>query len=476
MENPTTTPATTAVTFNPDDYSSYRGESVNIINDLSLYAEHKGITVTTFGANVTVQYIVPIFGKDAMGNNITILQSNMPVMIIGNGDYITVEVTIPNDSNWLSCHNLLHFSSYFLSSSKNGDSYTVFGSLDDSIFFKKQDVQLGNTIKICITASKVVADYYESQEDGWYVSRIPADYNQAVNQSTYACALRLGTQKDHAVEDAPFIQHNVKFTYFKSNSTDAAPNETYTADDIKLTAQMAGRIQGSSDLPNQYNEIKTTLDELAAYTPYVLYPYLSNFADPRVNYPIISFYDSIDLPFPVNCQANNTNENYFMSNEISFGDVNLDVDYLHILFANQADMGAALTSNIQIYTSDSDSHGCIKWPDGDDAIINTAADLPPFSAPNYPHNDPESAAQEDGEYPVYGIYSVKISDLISENTKLPGIIITERFSYNPNNLNYTDYSLCHTSKAYVGPALSEEFLLQLKIKYPNIDLTHAIGK
>lgn len=482
----TTDSASTAGAFNPNAYTAHRGEPVNIINDLTILSELSDKPVNAYGANVTVQYILPIFPK------ISFNQGNIPVMNIGNFDYITLEITIPSEVSWFDTHNLLHFSSYFFSSKKNRHSYTILGSLDDSLFFTtKEDIQKGKTIKVCITASKAVAAYFESRN--WYISRIPADYNQAANESTYNCVVRLGTLKhdkdsshpllQEAIKDGLFIQENVKFTYYECGSADSIDMATFTSDEIQKTAQPTGTVPSTVE-SDRYDDIKNTMDEQltlkSGYIHHVVYPYMSNFANPPVHYPIISFYDSIKLGKPVNIQANNTQENYFMSNIIHFDDHNSD-DYLHILFANQAALKAALTSNVQVYTSNPNSHGCINWPNGNSAIINTAADLPAFSSDNYPHNDSEDPTQN-GTCPVYGIYSVKISDLVIENAPknpldppLSGVIITERFSYNPVNLNFNEYSECHTTKAYVGPALSEAFLQQLQNDFPLLKVTTLAG-
>lgn len=452
MESSTPLSATTTSGFNSDDYQCHLGEPVNIIEDLMVIGENTGKPVNLFGANVTVEYILPIFRGIS-------IKDNIPVMLIGNFDYITLEITVPNDESWFDNHNLLHFTSYFVSYNKNGKTHDILGSLDDSIFFTLEDVKAGNVIKVCITASSTVADYYKNLDDNsWYISRIPADHNQTANESTYNCVVRLGSLEGATNEEnTQFIQENIRFKYYKLIS-DTCNQETFTSDEIQNTLQPSGPAPVNIGVAAQFDGIKTELNS-QGLTQYPLYPYLSNFTTPKVDYPIISFYDSIELHKPVNCQANNTKENYFMSDVIHFDSAN-DNDYLHILFANQSALEAALTSNVQIYTSDPNKHGCINWPDATPAIINTAPELPPFSATHYPHNGLGDPTQG-GLYPCYGICSVKISDLIVANPQLPGVIITERFSYNPVNLNYTEYSECHTSEAYVGPALSDEFVQEL---------------
>lgn len=470
--------------FNKEDYTTHKGISLNVIQDLTDITEileqlpiSDPPTFNTYGANVTVNYIAPYF------KNITSFrEGNMPLMSIGNYDYITLEIKIPeNGDPWFDNHNLLHFTPYFFSIINNGQLATIFGSVDDSIFFVKKDLKPNSVIRVCITASKSVAAHFERRDDyQWHILRIPSDYNQQENDSTFNCALRLGTTSSgNSKEDTRFIQENVHFKYFQFQPA-SSDQDTFASDEIIKMAQPAGPAPVYTRETNYYDDAKAFIDSHLTsemgYTQLELFPYLSNDADPPADHAIKTFYDSIELAKPVNCQADNSQENYFMSDTITF-DSSTENDYLYILYANQSAMQAALTSNIQIYDSDENSHSCINFPGGTQALISTAADLPNFSVENYPHSDSDDPT-DGGEYPLFGLYAVPIEALINANTvegsSLQGIKVVERFSYNPVTLNYTQYSLCHTSKAYIGPQINDDVLQTLKTQFPDIDLKQAV--
>lgn len=476
MENLTTIPTTAPTNkvaielsihdFLKENYASYRGEPLNIIKDLQEVGVITGAEENLYGANVTVSYICPEF-KD-----ISFFPSDgkIPIMNIGNYDYLIAEITMPPaGDDWYDSHNLLHFTPYFYSSMKQGVNYTIFGSVDDSIFFTKKDLEPGSKIKICVTASKLVADYFESLPEKYFISRIPADYNQLTNESTFNIALRLGSPQDIKVNNDLFVQKNVSFEYHKF-LYHSSSQPTFTSTEIQKVSQPAGPAPVFSRLSNRYKKLKAVMDTARENLGFGLAPYLANYASPPVDYAIKTFYQSIALSTPQNAQADNTQENYFMSDPIMVNDYR--EEYLHILYANQNKLGAALTSNVQIYDNDQGGHSCIKLdPDGflkGQGLLLTAADLPTFSTKNYPYSD-----GSESDFAPYGICSIPFSAIQEFNTGIKGIIVVERFSYNPVTLNYTDYDLCHTSKAYVGPALNNELVEYLTANFEGIDLTNA---
>lgn len=440
----------TAIMINlKTDYNEIPGKYINLTTALSLSNLING-DVNFYGANMTVNYVSALFPDTKMVDNI-------PVMAIGNNDYLLVEMKLPTDPLWFVSHNLLLFCSYFYSSFKNLENYVTYATLDNSNFFTADQVKPGGEIKICITASQEVAALYK--KEGYIISRIPSDYNNCNNQSTYNLLLRFGS-KDPRIDNTPLFRDNLKISYYKYQGTE--DQLLFTSKEIIDTALPAGTPEkkpNNLETVKQYISLEKYLDAtFPSDNKCQLYPYLSNFTDPEVDYAIQSFYDSIELPVPINVQANNTQENYFMSDNVNI--VDSEVLYLHILFANQNATGAALTSNIQIYNGDS-THSLINLANGTTGLIKTAPDLPSFSESDYPYVGQAALAK----FKDYGIVSIKMSEIIENNPGLESVLIVERFSYNPKNLNYTEYKDCHPSAAYVGCALTESNIDYLKSTY-----------
>lgn len=154
------------------------------------------------------------------------------------------------------------------------------------------------------------------------------------------------------------------------------------------------------------------------------YKYLSNYTTIQgtntllpVTYPIDNFYVNLELSslnVPrniINMQANNTLENYFMSNVIKPTDYH-NKTYMHIAYINHFIAGATKFSNIQIY----------------DAITHDEFDI------IYTGSNTEIM-------PSFGFKDYELNKL-----PINGIIIVERCCYgitNNNALNYNVLNQCH---------------------------------
>jgi hypothetical protein len=201
---------------------------------------------------------------------------------------------------------------------------------------------------------------------------------------------------------------------------------------------------------NSYTQIKTYLNGFFS-TIYTVYPYLSNYTDPSVNYAIDSFYVSNNLPRPINIQGNNTCENYYTSNPINI--VNDMSQYIYILYLNQYSAGAGITSNIQLYNST--SHNEIT-----NGSIISGPNIPTMSTTNYPY-------PTTNDLPVYGIYGLSMASIYTE-TSGDSIDVTERISYGLTNFNYVNYDSINTTVIYVGNKLSHT---QTNYLYDNYQIT-----
>jgi len=468
-----------------EDYTPHQARMVNVIRDVDVINDLFASGLNSYGANEYVNYLAPFFEK------ISISQGNIPVMQIQNEDFILITIRIPGELGqnpkeleWHNNHNLLHFTPYFYDTTVNGKPCTIFGSIDNSIFFTADDLAPGNEIKICTTASKSVAAYY--QEQGYLISKIPSNYNQAVNASTFNFAIRLGSVKPEQ-NDAIDANDYIDATYYEA-SDNTNQTDFFLSEEIRSQLKL-GNVVPSSDVADQLEEIKASMDQQDNLTQFVLFPYLSQLINPPSKRAIKNFYQSVELSSTPNAQADNTQENYFTSVAV---DLNSIIDpnstYLHIVCGNQKTMGAALTSNVQIYRNSQTAHDAISLGDDKVGLIPTAPNLPPFAVKNYPHMDKKDNIDMSDQYPDYSIYSILISDIIDNNGSLGkspsvgvpvdqggGIIVVERFSYNPSKLSYSVYTECEVSKAYVGPALDSSYLSSLQEAYPNLNLDNAVG-
>lgn len=394
------------------------------------------LELNTYGANSEVKYISPIY------DTYTKFIDNIPVVNMSLNSFLLFEFTL--DDLWLKVYNLFVFAPYIYS--YNGT--TIFGSVDNSIFITPSQISSSdNKIKICCTSSKVIASYYSKLN--YMISKIPYDY---ILNSTYNILIRFAS----IIGSSYTLQINkyIKTTYNidKSLNTTNLSNFYSSAEIIQTYTPVYNAISNDSTqtIINSYTQIKTYLNEIFS-TIYTVYPYLSNYTDPSVNYAIDSFYVSIDLPIPINIQANNTCENYYTSNSIN---IENDVSqYIYILYLNQYSSGAGITSNIQIYNST--THNEIE-----NGSIISGPDIPTMSTNNYPY--PTS-----NDLPVYGIYGLSMAAVYAE-TDGDNIDIAERICYGLTNFNYVYYDSVNTSIIYVGEKLTDA---QVNYLYDNFQIT-----
>jgi hypothetical protein len=229
---------------------------------------------------------------------------------------------------------------------------------------------------------------------------------------------------------------------------------------------------------SNYNDIGSYLSGIFTASPIVspyVYPYESNFVTPLlpvISTAIQSFYDSIDLlvasasnshtpRLPTNLQANNTGENYFMSNRIPTTPTYSGGNelFLYVLCLNQNSAGAGLTSNVQIYNAITTN----EIPNGS---IYTAPNLPNMNS-NNPY--PFASALEKSRFSDYYLYSYSLVDLNAE-TQGNALIVVERISYNPVNYNHTFYNSVHAAQLFVGPALTQPQISSLQTNYPGLNI------
>ena len=362
-----------------------KGTLVDISNIITIISQF--ISANTYGANSNINYSSPTY------DGITTIVNNIPVIEwIGINDYILFEFKIPSEE-WLNQNNLLSLTPYFFST----DDTVIFGSTDTTIFIDKNNINSNNIAKICFTTCENVANKFISL--GYIISKIPIEY---IENSTFSILIRIGLVDSSSI--ITNINSYMKSSYF-INNTDSTYNTYFTSKQIiESFPPVYPPLSNPSTIKvvNNFNNIETYLDTIFT-NKNIVYPYLSNIVDPPTNFAIQNFYDSINLPNltpprdPINIQANNTGENYFLSNGISTVDDTKSL-YLYILYLNQNSAGSGITSNIQIY--DTLTHNEIF-----DGTIYTAPNLPPFTYFDYPY--PSSVSKT--EFSDYGLYSYPIS-------------------------------------------------------------------
>ena len=425
------------VTFLQNDENSkmevVNGSVMNLTNVVNLAS--KLLTLNTYGSNSEVVYISPVY------NRYTNIVNNIPIINMSLNSYLLFEFTI--DSLWLKTHKLFVFTPYIYSYNKE----IIFGSVDKSIFITGSDmITSGNKIKICCTSSKVVASYYSKLN--YVISKIPYDY---ILNSTYNILIRLASEigSNNTISLNRYIKTSYNINNFLNTKN---LNEFYSSSEIINSFPVVySPISNSSTtkILNSYAQIKIYLEEIFT-SIYIVYPYLSNYTDPSVNYAIDSFYVSVNLENPINIQANNTCENYYISNAIPI--VNDSSKYLYILYLNQYSSGASITSNIQIYNYI--THNGIA-----NGTIITGPDMPFMSNTNYPY--PIS-----NDLSIYGIYGIPMLTLYNE-TNGDSINVTERVCYGLTNFNHLDDESVTTTVIYVGEKLSDE---QINYLYENYQI------
>jgi hypothetical protein len=428
-----------------------KGVLINLTQTLTILSRF--FHLNSYGANSTVQYICPYYP------GYTQIINNIPVINLQPNNFILFEFTI--DEEWLSKHNLLVFTPYFYSYNDISNSittnYTIFGSTDQSLFFTKSSLK-NNKLRICCTSCIEVANTYSKL--GYYISKIPYEYISVTN---YSILLRIGTLgspdlnvviNKYMSTSIYTIQDTTFLTYYNSNDIIESFPPVYPPISNSTTQNNI----------NIFNQILSQFPSLinSTQSPYLLYNYLSNYVVPPVSNAIESFYDSVNLQNlspprkPINIQANNTCENYYLSNIIP---IENNQQYLYIVYLNQYLSGAGITSNIQIY--DGVTHNQI--PNG---TIETAQDLPSMDETIYPF----PSQNESSKFAPYGIYGYPMSQLYND-TSGNGLIITERICYGQQNYNHVIYDDVNTAKIFIGNALTQQQITDLQNTYNQIDIT-----
>ncbi len=403
-------------------YREVRGAIYNLDNFVHI-ADFFGLQLDQYGANSTVDYLVPVFP-----HKITTFEDSLPQIVMNKNDAILIEVTVP-DNTWLDTHSLFNITPYFYFYRSGGVETSVYASENITIQFFELFNTPGQKIKICITPNATIASEYEGL--GYIISGMPEEYLDA---TTFQILFRVGTINGQPQSS---INNFVKVDFLKATEPQAFGGSDYY-DAAQIIASFPPEL-----LPEDTPQYETNIEDFGdivsyldgqGYTTFQCLKYLSNIYS--TDYAFNNFYKAITVNPPAQMQANNTGENYFNSQGIpvytnAFIDLNtVSGTYLYILSINQNTMGSGLTSNVQIYNAQS----LAIIPDG---LIITSPDLPPFSAPDYPY-------VSDNPYPLFQINAYNIADLISSGTTQ--VIITERISYNP--VNFYQSSNDYVGKAY----------------------------
>ena len=423
---------------NESSIKSVVGKMVNLTDIVGDLSKLKFLGLDTYGQNQNILYLSPIYPQ------ITSTADNMPTFNMAKNDFLLFEFTL--DESWLSEYNLFVFSTYIYKN--KGD--TIFGTPDSSIFVQPSMIDSNKKIKICCASSKEIAEKYSKL--GYLISKLPSDYMDTA--TTFNALIRFMSE----TSNPKTIDINQYIT--TSYNTDTTLDINDTANYYDSTEIIKGYppvyepdlTQDANKVIANYNNTISHVNDIFK-KKYIGYPYYSNFAG--VTYAIDDAYKSMALHPPLNINANNTCENYFLSDKLSIqSDSN---EYIYILYLNQKSAGAAVTSTIQIYDIKSNA---IK-----NGIIQTGPKIPTMNTSGYP-----KSAQN--TLPAQGMYGISIKDIYNENNGTDTIVISERISYGLKNYNQLKYSSINSMQIYIGPKLTEaqeNTLLnkyKIKVSYP----------
>ena len=396
-------------------YTKITGKFYNL-NFLGTQLEKKENTIDNNSANSDVNYISVAFPgiSKIEGNVFSTLEFN-------ENDYILLNLKIPNSDKWLTKHNLLNFTPYFY---KYLDQ-SVLASVDKTILIMNpNNLKKNVSNKICCTCSKVIANKFLRL--GYTISYLPKEY---INCATYFFFIRIGLIDTNTFADIP---SSFTADYYKNNST---LKTDYIFQKEILESQLLTLPPLTSDINNIINNNFDKIKQIfKSSIEYILYPNLTNLYGN--NFPLTSFYDSIKF-FPYgNLQANNTSENYFNSNYINI--TPNSNKYYYLLSLNQKQVNCGLVSNVQLYNSKNKSV-LLEY--------STTSQLPSLNYSSYPY-----VIDDLTRYPLYYIYEINENDL--SDKKIENIYLVERISYNPNNLNYTNYNYIQSTVVYYGDKIN----------------------
>jgi hypothetical protein len=157
------------------------GVIYNLDNFVHL-AQYLGLQLDAYGANSTVDYLVPVYP-----NQITTFANSLPQIVMNKNDVILIEVTVP-DQEWLNTHSLFNITPYFYFYESGGVNTPVYASENITIQFFELFHTPGDVIKICITPNATLASQYQAK--GYMISSMPAEY---LDSTTFQILFRVGT-------------------------------------------------------------------------------------------------------------------------------------------------------------------------------------------------------------------------------------------------------------------------------------------
>jgi hypothetical protein len=143
------------------------GVIYNLDNFVHL-AEYFGLQLDAYGANSTVDYMVPVFP-----DKITTFANSLPQIVMNKNDAILIEVTVP-DEVWLDTHSLFNITPYFYFYEADGIETPVYASENITIQFFDLFHTPGSKIRICITPNATIASQYQAK--GYMISSMPEEY------------------------------------------------------------------------------------------------------------------------------------------------------------------------------------------------------------------------------------------------------------------------------------------------------------
>ena len=415
------------VSNSPDINNYYRHNGIIYdINKILGFISKFTDKIDAYGYNSTVNYIGINFRR------VSETVEKFRVVTVFPDDYFLIQVKIPKNIKYFKDINLFNITpyiyTYYGEGTESGSPYTkVFASTDNTIqFFDK--IKLGKTYNICITSSKKIASYYDSQN--YIISKLPVNL---LPNATFAMLCRIGfinNKKFHRFKFRNFI----KFRYYREknqNSIYYPPNLYFYSREIfhsiKIPTKLPNTIVYNDGL-KLYNDI---VDKYAkTHIMLKTVPYLSNIYGAT----IANVYDALSVSPYGQAQANNTGEAYFNTNFITLSDYPKNA-YINIIALNQNKMGVALTSNVQIY-----KQGSLDLINN--GTILTAPDLPSMSSIHYPHR------LEIDNIPLINIASYSINSILQQN--ITEIIVVERLSYNLINFNQPAYSYEGSATVFIG--------------------------